>query len=59
MTPGQTDDVISRRKTARVAGFLYVLLGIIAPIGLVYVPGRLFVPGDATATADHIRGNCR
>lgn len=45
------------KKQARVAGLLYVLLGITAPIGLVYVPGRLIVPGDATATADHLRAS--
>jgi hypothetical protein len=45
------------KKQARVAGFLYVLLGITAPIGLVYVPSRLIVPGDATATSDHIRAS--
>jgi hypothetical protein len=45
------------RKTARFAGLLYLLIGITAPIGLVYVPGALIVPGDATATADHIRAS--
>jgi hypothetical protein len=45
------------KKTARVAGFLYLLIGITAPIGLLYVPGTLIVPGDATATADHIRAS--
>ena len=45
----------STRKTARLAGFLYLLVGITAPIGLVYVPGKLIVPEDATATADRVR----
>src|SRR5712692_55623 len=45
------------RKRARVAGLLYLLIGITAPIGLVYVPSTLIVPGDATATADHIRAS--
>ena len=26
-----------------------------APFALIYVPGKLIVPGDATATADHVR----
>jgi hypothetical protein len=43
------------RKQARVAGVLYLLIAITAPIGLMYVPGRLFVAGDATATANHVR----
>ncbi len=45
------------KKTARLAGFLYLLVGITAPIGLLYVPGRLIVPGDATATADRLRAS--
>ncbi len=45
----------STRHQARVAGFLYVLMGFSAPIGLLYVPGKLIVSGNATATADHLR----
>ena len=47
----------STRKQARFAGFLYLLVGITAPIGLVYVPSRLIVSGDATATANHLRAS--
>ena len=43
------------KRQARTAGLLYLLLLITAPIGLVYVPGTLFVTGNAPATADHIR----
>ncbi len=42
------------KKTARLAGFLYLLLGITAPIGLLYVPSKLVVSGDAAATANNI-----
>lgn len=42
-------------KAVRAAAFLYLLLIMSAPIGLMYVPSKLIVPGDATATADHIR----
>ncbi len=45
------------QKQARVAGFLYLLVGITAPIGLEYVPGKLIVSGDAAATADRIRAS--
>ena len=45
----------SRRQQARFAGFLYLLLGLTAPLGLMYVPARLLVRGDAAATADNIR----
>jgi hypothetical protein len=47
----------STKKQARIAGVLYTLVGATAPIGLIYVPGKLFVTGDATATADHIRAS--
>lgn len=42
------------KKTARFAGLLYLLVVLIGPFVLIYVPGKLFVPGDATATADNI-----
>lgn len=44
----------STRNPGRVAGFLYLLLAIPAPFGLMYVPGKLFVRGNATATAENI-----
>ena len=51
------EDIRIVKKRARWAGFLYLLLGISAPIGLMYVPGKLIVAGDATATADRIRNS--
>src|SRR5438309_1472279 len=45
------------KKTARTAGLLYFLIGITAPVGLIYVPGALLVAGDATATANRIRAS--
>jgi hypothetical protein len=50
-------DVSSTQQQARVAGFLYLLLSLSAPIGLLYVPGKLIVPGNATATAVNIRAS--
>jgi len=41
-------------RTARVAGLLYVLVVLTGMFVLLYAPGRLFVPGDATATAGRI-----
>jgi hypothetical protein len=41
-------------KNARVAGVLYLLLGIAAPLRLLYIPSALFVHGDAAATAHNI-----
>ncbi len=47
----------SIKKTARLAGILYLLGSIPAPFALIYVPGKLLVPGDAAATADHLRAS--
>lgn len=47
----------SIRQQARRAGLLYVVMALIAPIGLMYVPGKLIVAGNATATADNIRAS--
>lgn len=43
----------SLSKDARIAGLLYLTL-LTAPLRLIYIPGKLFVSGDATATANHI-----
>jgi hypothetical protein len=51
------EDVSSTQHQARVAGFLYLLMALSAPIGLLYVPGKLIVSGNATATADNIRAS--
>jgi hypothetical protein len=45
------------QRQARRAGWLYLLVGLSAPFGLIYVPGRLIASGDATLTADHIRAS--
>ena len=42
------------KKTAHLAGFLYLLVVLTGPFVLLYVPGKLFVPGDASATASNI-----
>jgi hypothetical protein len=47
----------STKKQARVAGILYLLASIIGFFGLIYVPSTLIIPGDATATADHVRAS--
>ena len=44
----------STSKNARVAGFFYLLLVLIGPFRLLYVPSALFVSGNATATANNI-----
>ena len=47
----------STRKTARLAGLLYLLASIPGAFALLYVPGKLVVSRDATATADRIRAS--
>ena len=42
------------RTRARVAGLLYLSVGLFAPFSLLYVPSTLIVPGDVAATARHI-----
>ncbi|RFP08827.1 DUF4386 domain-containing protein [Duganella sp. BJB488] len=37
-------------KNARVAGFFYLLVILIAPLRLVYIPSKLFINGDTAAT---------
>ena len=41
-------------KAARIAGAIYLSMVIVAPFCMLYVPGKLIVRGDATATAANI-----
>src|SRR5438105_6759361 len=50
-----SQEMDSIKKTARLAGLLYLLSSLPAPFGLIYVPNKLIVPGDAAATAGRIR----
>ncbi|HTQ48787.1 MAG TPA: DUF4386 domain-containing protein [Polyangiaceae bacterium] len=45
------------QQQARRAGLLYLLLAISAPVGLLFVPGTILVPGNATATAENLRAS--
>ena len=44
----------STKKTARIAGFLYLLLALTGAFSILYVPSTLIVFGDAAATAEKI-----
>ena len=44
----------STRNPGRVAGFWYLLIVLAAPIRLIYIPNKLFVHGNAAATAGNI-----
>lgn len=43
------------KRTARLAGLLLLLGGITTPFSLIYLPKKLIVAGDATATANNVR----
>jgi hypothetical protein len=45
------------RRQARVAGVWYLLLALTAPVGLVYVPGKLVVQGSASLTSENLRSS--
>ena len=49
--------VYSLKKTARLAGLLYLLSAIIFPYGIIYVPTQIMVKGDAVTTAHNILAN--
>lgn len=44
----------STKKTARLAGVLYLVNGVTGFFGIAYVPGKLIVSGNAAATAGNI-----
>jgi hypothetical protein len=44
----------STHNPGRVAGFWYLLLTPLAPLRLMYIPNKLFVPGNAAATVNNI-----
>src|SRR5215471_10490394 len=44
----------STKKTARLAGVLYLVNGVTGFFGIVYVPGKLIVSGNSAATAANI-----
>ena len=44
----------SIKKAARIAGAIYLSMVVTGPFSLIYVPSKLIVRGNATATADNI-----
>jgi len=44
----------STRNPGRVAGFWYLLLVLIGPLRLIYIPNKLFVHGNSAATVNNI-----
>jgi hypothetical protein len=48
------ENMSATNNPGRVAGFWYLLLCLVGPLRLIYIPTKLFVHGDATATANNI-----
>jgi hypothetical protein len=44
----------SIKNTARLAGFLILLIAIMAPFSILYLPSTLIVPGDAATTVSNV-----
>lgn len=55
MTESREEFVSASKRLARKAGLLYFLLALSAPVGLLYVPGKILVAGDPIATAENLR----
>jgi hypothetical protein len=47
----------STKNPGRLAGLLYVVMSILGFFAMAYVPGKVIVHGDATATANNIAAN--
>src|SRR5438874_9457147 len=47
----------ARKSLARRVGLLYLLAVLPGPFALLYVPNRVFVPGDPVTTADRVRAS--
>jgi len=42
------------KKAGRIAGAIYASMVFVGPFSLIYVPNKLIVRGDATATAANV-----
>ncbi len=58
MKPLDTDEASILRQS-KVAGFWYLLLAILSPLNLVFIPGKMISAGNAAATAAAIAGSER
>lgn len=47
----------SNKKTARIAGFLYLIMAVCSAFSMMYVDSKLYVPGDAAATVSNIQAS--
>ena len=47
----------SLKRLARIAGLLYLIVGIFGGFAVVYVTARVYVPGEAATTAANVLAN--
>ena len=47
----------STKKTARIAGLLYLILAITGAYGIIFIPSKIIIPGDAVATSNKLLAN--
>ena len=48
------ENIVSLKRTARLAGLLYLILGLLAFYAIMYVPNRIFVRRDSEASAKNL-----
>ncbi len=48
------EEMNSKKKNVRIAGLMYLLMGITGAFGIMHVPTNIMVAGDSTATANNI-----
>jgi len=47
----------STKKTAKTAGWLYLILAITGAYSIIFIPSKIIIPGDAVATANKLLAN--
>lgn len=51
------EELSSRKKTARIAGFMYLIMAVTGAFSMMYVPSNLIVRGDVLVTVQNIVAN--
>jgi hypothetical protein len=50
-------EINSNKKTARIAGLLYLIVAVFGIFAIIYVLGKVYTPGDAATTAANVLAN--
>lgn len=51
------EEMNSNKKTARIAGLLYLIVAVFGVFAIIYVLGKVYSPGDAATTAANVLAN--